>query len=81
MEPNDLNDLNKKRRAIRHLLAPNDPADALTSYYALWHDPQRTQLTLHHDAEGRVDGFLTVSQTGIDLFRPLVTLHAPDRNT
>jgi GNAT superfamily N-acetyltransferase len=73
-----LNELQEKRRAIRPLLSPTAPADALTSYYALWHDPRRTQLILHHDAAGRVDGFVAVCQTGADLFRPLVTLHAPD---
>jgi GNAT superfamily N-acetyltransferase len=73
-----LNELNEKRRAIRPLLSPTAPADALTSYYALWHDPRRTQLTLHHDARDRVDGFVAVCQTGADLFRPLVTLRAPD---
>ena len=80
MEPQNLSELNEKRRAIRHLLSPNDPADALTSYYALWHDPRRTQLTLHYDADGQVNGFLALSQTGADLFRPLVTLRAPDRS-
>ncbi len=78
MDLNQLTELNDKRRAIRPLLSPTDPADALTSYYALWHDPHRTRLTLHYDDRHRVDGFLTVSQTGIDLFRPLVTLRAPD---
>jgi RimJ/RimL family protein N-acetyltransferase len=78
MELEDLNKLNEKRRAIRPLLSPTDPADALTSYYALWHDPRRTQLTLHYDAQRRVDGFVAVSQTGVDLFRPLVTLRAPN---
>lgn len=78
MDLQRLNEVNEQRRTIRHLLAPHDPADALTSYYALWHDPHRTQLVLHHDIEGRVDGFLTLSQTGADLFRPLVTLRAPD---
>ena len=78
MDTRRLTELNEKRRAIRHLLSPADPADALTSYYALWHDPRRTQLTLHHDDQHRVDGFITVSQTGVDLFRPLVTLRAPD---
>jgi len=73
-----LNDLNEKRRAIRPLLSPTDPGDALASYYALWHDPRRTHLTLHRDVQGRVDGFLAVCQTGADLFRPLVTLRAPD---
>jgi hypothetical protein len=81
MELDKLNDLNEKRRAIRPLLKPTDPADALTSYYALWHDPRRTQMTLHRRSGGQVDGFLTVSQTGVDLFRPLVTLRAPDEDT
>jgi RimJ/RimL family protein N-acetyltransferase len=78
MEFTDLEELNQKRRAIRPRLSPTDPADALASYYALWHDPRRSQLTLHQDAQGRTDGFITVSQTGVDLFRPLVTLRAPD---
>lgn len=78
MELEKLNELNEKRRAIRHLLASDDPADAMISYYALWHDPRRTQLTLHRDDRGRADGFLTMSQTGADLFRPLITLRAPD---
>jgi RimJ/RimL family protein N-acetyltransferase len=75
-----LGELNKKRRALRPLLSPSDPVDALASYYALWHDPRRTDLILHFGARRQVDGFITVSQTGIDLFRPLVTLRAPDRD-
>ena len=78
MNLQDLNELNQKRRAIRHLLSPGDPADALASYYALWHDPRRTRLTVHQSARDRVDGFCAVCQTGVDLFRPLVTLRAPD---
>jgi GNAT superfamily N-acetyltransferase len=77
LELQELNELNEKRRLIRPLLSPGDPADALASYYALWHDPRRTRLTLHRDAGGRADGFLVVAQTGADLFRPLVTLRAP----
>ena len=73
-----LNDLNKKRRAVRPMLSPSDPVDALASYYVLWHDPRRTQLAIHHDATCRVDGFIAVCQTGADLFRPLVTLRAPN---
>jgi hypothetical protein len=78
MELEELNELKTKRQAIRPLLSPTDPADAVRSYYALSHDPRRTQLTLHRDAQGRVDGFVAVCQTGIDLFRPLVTISAPD---
>jgi RimJ/RimL family protein N-acetyltransferase len=81
LELQKLKELNEKRRAIRPLLSPTDPADAVTSYYALWHDPRRTQLTLHRDARGTVDGFIAVCQTGVDLFRPLVTLRAPDERT
>ncbi|HSJ52260.1 MAG TPA: GNAT family N-acetyltransferase [Anaerolineae bacterium] len=77
MDLQELNELNEKRRLIRPLLSSGDPADALASYYTLWHDPRRTRLTLHRDAGGKVDGFLVVAQTGADLFRPLVTLRAP----
>lgn len=78
MELQGLQELNNKRRAIRPLLSPTDPADALASYYALWHDPRRTQITVHHDDQERVVGFVAVCQTGADLFRPLVTLRGPD---
>jgi GNAT superfamily N-acetyltransferase len=81
LNPQELNELNQKRRTIRHLLSTGDPADALASYYALWHDPRRTRLTLHQSAPGKVDGFCAVCQTGVDLFRPLVTLRATDEGT
>jgi GNAT superfamily N-acetyltransferase len=80
MKLEDLSKLNEQRRAIRPLLSPDDPADALASYYALWHDPRRTTLTLHQGAKGKVDGFVVVCQTGADLFRPLVTLRAADED-
>ena len=74
-----LEQLNHKRRAIRLLLSSSEPADALASYYALWHDPHRTYLHVHYSAAHKADGFITVSQTGADLFRPLVTLRASSR--
>jgi len=70
-------DLSAQRRAIRPLLAPSDPADALTAYYALYHDARRTQLVLHCTPGGDADGFVAVCQTGHDLFRPLVVIRAP----
>jgi GNAT superfamily N-acetyltransferase len=78
--------LNAERTAIHPLLAPSDPEDALTAYYALDHDPRRTQLTLHYtsgddaypERERRADGFVAVCQTGQDLFRPLVVIRAPN---
>lgn len=71
--------LDEQRAAIRPLLSLSDPGDALCVYYALYHDPKRTHLTLHYDASGRVDGFVAVCRTGQDLFRPLVTLRARSR--
>lgn len=71
--------LEEQRAAIRPFLSLSDPGDALAVYYALYHDPKRTQLTLHYDTSGRVDGFVAVCRTGQDLFRPLVTLRARSR--
>lgn len=66
-----------QRGRIAPLLAPADPADARASYYALVHDERRVQLTLHTLANGQVDGFVAVCQTGRDLFVPLVVVRAP----
>lgn len=62
------------RDHARGLLNEFDAADGLASYYTLHHDPNRTTLYVRRNAEGIVDGFLAVCQTGFDLFRPLVTL-------
>lgn len=59
-------------------LSPSDPGDALALYYALYHDPARTQLWLHFDAARRVDGLAAVCQTGFNLFQPTVVLRAAD---
>ncbi len=80
MDRDRLSELRENRRELRPLLAPHDPANAVTSYYALWHDPKRTQLTINRDGQGHVNAFVAVCQTGADLFRPLVTLRAPDTN-
>jgi GNAT superfamily N-acetyltransferase len=63
----------KKRQSIQHLLSPHSPGDALASYYALHHPDDRTTLLVHKN-KGRADGFITICRTGIDLFRPLLTL-------
>jgi GNAT superfamily N-acetyltransferase len=62
------------RSNVRDLLNEFDAADGLASYYTLHHDPKRTTLFMHRNSKGEVDGFLAQCQTGIDLFRPLVTL-------
>jgi RimJ/RimL family protein N-acetyltransferase len=57
-------------------LSLTEPRDALAVYYALYHDPSRTQLQLHFDAKDKVDGFVVVCQTGFNLFQPTVSLRA-----
>jgi GNAT superfamily N-acetyltransferase len=64
-----------KARILLHL---SDPVDALYAYYALYHDPLRTDLFVHEDADGHVDGFAAVCQTGQRLFQPTVALRAKD---
>jgi GNAT superfamily N-acetyltransferase len=66
--------LDAQRQTVRALLNEFDAADALASYYALYHDPGRSELFTHHDDEGRLMAFLARCQTGFDLFRPVVTL-------
>jgi hypothetical protein len=71
--------LAEQRRAIRLLLNEHDPADAMAAYYAFYHSDERTQLvTTPEDAgPGQATGFVTLSRTGIDLFRPLLTMRLP----
>lgn len=69
----DLQSLRLKARVLLHL---SDPIDALYAYYALYHDPRRTELFIHEDAVGRADGFAAVCQTGQHLFQPTVALRA-----
>ena len=64
----------KKRQAIQHLINDRSPADALVAYYTLHHPEERTMLLIHRDSDGRADGFLSLCRTGLDLFRPLLTL-------
>lgn len=66
--------IHESRRLARQLLDDTSPADAPTAYYALFHPPQRSSLFVQFADSGRVVGFAGRFQTGIDLFRPLVTL-------
>ncbi len=72
-------ELVEKRGQLKRagILSLSDPRDALTAYYALYHEPRRTQLWLHRPGEG-VRGFVAVCQTGQRLFQPTVVLRAPD---
>lgn len=71
-----------QRRAIRRLLRERDPADAMAAYYAFHHPDDRTVLVLTPEGVeanpiGHADGYVALSRTGIDLFRPLVTMRLP----
>ncbi len=66
-----------RRRAIRHLLDEQNPADALASYLAFYHADNRTILRPYPFEAPRAEGFVTLSRTGVDLFRPFVTLRLP----
>lgn len=68
------------RQEIRPLLNERIPADALAAYYALYHTDARTQLVLQRNDIGRAVGYVAKSGTGMDLFRPLVTLRLPHGN-
>lgn len=71
----------EQRKLIRRLLDPTSAVDAPTAYYALFHSPAKSALTVQSDAENRAIGFVAECRTGIDLFRPLVTLRCPDAET
>ncbi|MBN1681816.1 MAG: GNAT family N-acetyltransferase [Anaerolineae bacterium] len=68
----------EQRTQVRRLLDDSNPADAPTAYYALFHPPARSTLHVLTGETGQVDGFAGCFQTGIDLFRPLVTLACQD---
>ncbi|WP_374688567.1 GNAT family N-acetyltransferase [Promineifilum sp.] len=70
-----MSNLRQLRRAIRFLLREREPADAMAAYYALHHAEERT--TLVAAPEERPAGYVALSRTGIDLFRPLVTMRLP----
>lgn len=68
------------RAAIAESLT-NEPADALTRYFAVDHDPKRTKLFARQNARGKVMAFVAVCQTGIDLFRPMLVMRGDDSPT
>jgi ribosomal protein S18 acetylase RimI-like enzyme len=68
--------IHEQRTLVRRLLDDSSAGDAPTAYYALFHDPARSALFTAQDVSGQVTGFVGRFQTGIDLFRPLVTLIA-----
>ncbi len=69
--------LSDRRNAIRHLLDRGDAADARAAYYAFNHPENRTTLITYLPNTARARGYICLSRTGLDLFRPLVTLRLP----
>ena len=63
--------------ALRALLDEQAVADGMTAYYAFYHPADKTTVVPSQNRAGVVDGFVTVSRTGIDLFRPLLTMRLP----
>jgi ribosomal protein S18 acetylase RimI-like enzyme len=68
------------REAARPLLDERTAGDALAWYYAQHHPADRTEMFITPEGAGRTgaraEGFLVRARTGLDLFRPLVTLRA-----
>ncbi len=65
------------RDVIRQLLNPKKVNDAMAYYYAFHHPPEKNQITTLPASGGISAGYVAVSQTSFDLFRPFVTLRMP----
>ena len=61
-----------ERSIVTRLINPRTATDAQAAYYALEHPPERVALFGYFVQEDVLSGFMTIAQTGIDLFRPLV---------
>ena len=77
-----VNELRAKRRAIRHLLRESDATDAMAAYYAFYHPDEKSTLIIGPEGfetnpAAHAGGYVALSRTGIDLFRPLVTMRLP----
>lgn len=68
------------RQAIRHLIDERQPGDALADYYAYYHPEQRTQIVVYPPQAARAQGYVAMSRTALDLFRPFVTMRLPIDN-
>ncbi len=69
--------LTELRQTVRFLLQENNPADAQAVYYVLYHPDDKTKLITYPTSGDICRGYVCISRTGIDLFRPLVTLRLP----
>ncbi len=69
--------LAERRQAIQSLLNERDVADATAVYFALYHPDERTRIVTWPASSGNANGYICIARTGIDLFRPLVTMRFP----
>jgi hypothetical protein len=60
------------RQQLARLVDLRSVADAMPAYYALEHPCERTELYGYYPSPNTLSGFLTIAQTGFDLFRPVV---------
>ena len=70
--------LSEKRKAIKHLLDGSSPVDAVAIYYAFRHPDDKVHLSVFPPGATRARGYLCQARTGLDLFRPLVTMRFPE---
>lgn len=71
----------EQRRIVQHLIEDNSIVDAPTAYYGLYHAPNRSKIVTALRPSGRPMGFVGRFQTGMDLFRPVVTMHCNSAET
>lgn len=66
--------LTEAREIVRRNSDLHNPVDAPTNYYALYHPVAKSALYVKTDEARFMSGFVGTFQTGVDLFRPLVTM-------
>lgn len=69
--------LSEQRRAIRHLLDDTNPADASAVFFAFHYPDTKVQLVTYPFETQQAIGYVALTRTGIDLFRPFLTLRLP----
>jgi RimJ/RimL family protein N-acetyltransferase len=69
--------IEEQRHAIYHLLDESNPTDGMAAYFAFYHPETKTILRPYPMDARQASGYVALSRTGMDLFRPLVTLRLP----
>ncbi len=62
---------NEDRAEVGKLVDLRSVADAMPAYFALEHPLQRTEIYGYYPSPDTLSGFLSIAQTGFDLFRPI----------